>query len=153
DFLFLTVSSHGSQVKDENGDEPDGYDETWRFFDGEIVDDEVFGLLSQFAAGVRIFVLSDSCHSGTIISVPPALVAAARLSTGPQVRPAPRFQSKQIPPADQARYVKEHAVELRGIQETFKLGRNVPIKASVLLISACQDGQVALDGEPHGVFT
>ena len=37
------------------------------FYDGELIDDELYTALGQFAAGVRIFVLSDSCHSGTVL--------------------------------------------------------------------------------------
>src|SRR5262245_37245617 len=29
DILLLTYSGHGGQVQDANGDEPDGFDETW----------------------------------------------------------------------------------------------------------------------------
>lgn len=67
DILLLTYSGHGSQVPDKNGDEPDGQDETWCLYDRMLIDDELNALWSQFASGVRIFVLSDSCHSGTVL--------------------------------------------------------------------------------------
>ncbi|MDF2466930.1 MAG: peptidase caspase catalytic subunit p20 [Ramlibacter sp.] len=66
DFFFLTFSGHGGQVRDANGDEPDHKDETWCLYDGQLVDDELYVELSLFAEGVRILVLSDSCHSGTV---------------------------------------------------------------------------------------
>jgi metacaspase-1 len=66
DMLLLTYSGHGSQVPDKNGDEPDGSDETWCLYDRMLIDDELNQLWSQFSAGVRIFMLSDSCHSGTV---------------------------------------------------------------------------------------
>jgi hypothetical protein len=66
DFFFLTFSGHGGQVRDTNGDEPDRKDETWCLYDGQLVDDELYIELSRFAEGVRILVLSDSCHSGTV---------------------------------------------------------------------------------------
>src|SRR5262245_20597762 len=67
DILFLTYSGHGGQVPDTNGDEKtDKRDETWVLYDRQLVDDEIYDLYSQFAAGTRIFVLSDSCHSGTV---------------------------------------------------------------------------------------
>jgi len=54
-------------VPDRNGeDEEDRSDETWVAYDRQIVDDELYALWGKFAAGVRIFVLSDSCHSGTV---------------------------------------------------------------------------------------
>jgi hypothetical protein len=67
DELVISYSGHGGQVPDENGDEKDGLDETWCLYDGELLDDEFHGALSEFTEGVRILVLSDSCHSGTYL--------------------------------------------------------------------------------------
>ena len=72
DTFFLTYSGHGGQVPDSNGDEgcfgdtKDGMDETWCLFDRELIDDELAALYARFRAGVRILVLSDSCHSGSV---------------------------------------------------------------------------------------
>ena len=67
DIFFLSYSGHGGQVPNTGNDfEPDGFDETWCLYDGELIDDELYAALANFAAGVRIFVLSDSCHSGTV---------------------------------------------------------------------------------------
>jgi hypothetical protein len=67
DFLFLSYSGHGGQVPDLDGDEEnDGLDETWCLYDRMLIDDELFKLFSHFVAGVRIFMLSDSCHSGSV---------------------------------------------------------------------------------------
>jgi Caspase domain len=66
DFFFLTYSGHGGQVADVTGEELDRKDETWCLFDGQLIDDELYMELSRFATGVRILVLSDSCHSGTV---------------------------------------------------------------------------------------
>src|SRR5215212_10639420 len=66
DLLFLTYSGHGGQIPDVTGEEDDKLDETWCLYDGELIDDEVYLELSRFAAGVRVLVLSDSCHSGTV---------------------------------------------------------------------------------------
>ena len=67
DIFFLTYSGHGGQVPDTNGDEPDSKkDETWVLYDGELVDDELHELYTTFDAGVRVVVLSDSCHSGSV---------------------------------------------------------------------------------------
>lgn len=67
DTLLLTYSGHGGQVPDVNGDEPDGQNETWVLWDRQLIDDELAALWCRFTAGVRIFMLSDSCHSGTVL--------------------------------------------------------------------------------------
>ncbi len=65
DIYFLTYSGHGGQVPDTNGEgESDSSDETWLAYDRQIVDDELYELWAKFKPGVRIVVLSDSCHSG-----------------------------------------------------------------------------------------
>ena len=68
DILLLTYSGHGGIVDDVTGGEPgdDGKDETWVLYDRMLLDDELEQLWTQFADGARIFVLSDSCHSGTV---------------------------------------------------------------------------------------
>ena len=66
DIFFLTYSGHGGQAPDLNGEEPDGMDETWCLYDGQLIDDELYSSWGAFASGVRIFLLSDSCHSGTV---------------------------------------------------------------------------------------
>ncbi|MCB0597013.1 MAG: caspase family protein [Lewinellaceae bacterium] len=70
DLVLLSFSGHGGQVLDTDGDEDDGKDETWCFYDGQVVDDRIFDLLSHFQPGVRILVVSDSCHSGTVTRLP-----------------------------------------------------------------------------------
>src|SRR5262245_48554734 len=62
DIFFLTYSGHGGQVPNTGNDfEPDGFDETWCLYDGELIDDELYAALDQFDDGVRIFVLCESC--------------------------------------------------------------------------------------------
>lgn len=67
DLFFLSFSGHGSSLRDQDGDEPDGRDESWCLYDGRIRDDKIYELLQKFKSGVRIIVISDSCHSGTVI--------------------------------------------------------------------------------------
>ncbi len=66
DLLLLTYSGHGGQIPDLNNDEDDNLDETWVLYDREFIDDELYALFASFKTGVRIFVLSDSCNSGTV---------------------------------------------------------------------------------------
>ena len=69
DLLVVSYSGHGGQIPDQNGDEADGFDETWCLYDGELLDDELHGAWAKFEAGVRILVFSDSCHSGTVLKM------------------------------------------------------------------------------------
>ena len=66
DFFLLTYSGHGGQLRDLGGEEEDQLDETWVLYDRQLLDDELYALWGYFRAGVRILVLSDSCHSGTV---------------------------------------------------------------------------------------
>ncbi len=95
DLLFVTYSGHGGQIDDVSGEEEDKKDETWCLYDGELIDDEVFLELSRIAAGVRVLVLSDSCHSGTVIR--------ARVPEGTTAG-----RSKMMPPSVAMRTYLEH---------------------------------------------
>jgi metacaspase-1 len=66
DILFLSYSGHGGQFQDVTGEEDDNLDETWCLWDRQLIDDELYCLWSRFNPGVRVVVLSDSCHSGTV---------------------------------------------------------------------------------------
>ena len=140
DILLLTYSGHGGQVKDTNGDEPDRMDETWVLFDRQFVDDELYDAWGKFKPGVRVFVLSDSCHSGTVArDVPPFLTG------GPRSKFMPRSIGKAVE--------KAHAALYRSIQEAHPGAEKSKVRASVLLISGCMDNQTSLDGERNGAFT
>jgi hypothetical protein len=149
DIFFLTYSGHGGQVPDMNGDEADRKDETWCLFDGELVDDELYAAYGKFKPGVRIFVLSDSCHSGTVTR-----------EMYYQAKPVTRVD------AGQARYramPRDVALRVYRANKQFydNIQKSVPsnvetadaIGASVLLISGCQDNQLSQDGDFNGLFT
>ena len=67
DTFLVTYAGHGSQIADSLGEETDGMNETWVLYDKQLMDNELFRLWSMFAEGVNIFVISDSCHSGTMM--------------------------------------------------------------------------------------
>lgn len=67
DLFLITFSAHGGLAKDENEDEKSGYDQTWCFYDSELKDDDFNKLLQKFDEGIRILVISDSCHSGSML--------------------------------------------------------------------------------------
>jgi hypothetical protein len=68
DYFLLTYAGHGAQVPDVGADvEEDQQDETWCLYNRMLLDDELSRAWQDFAPGVRIVVLSDSCHSGTVV--------------------------------------------------------------------------------------
>jgi len=75
DTIFLHYSGHGTKVRDESGDEDDGYDEALCPLDyndsGLLVDDDLFAILIEpMQQGVHMVSLMDCCHSGTILDLP-----------------------------------------------------------------------------------
>lgn len=142
DLLFLTYSGHGGQVTDSNHDEEDNdrMDETWVLFDRQLVDDELYDLWGGFEPGVRILVLSDSCHSGTVIRAVPPFI-----SGGPRRRAMPRSVGAKVE--------KAHAELYRDIQKQHPGSEKAKVGASVLLISGCMDNQFSMDGDKNGAFT
>ncbi|MEY8879299.1 MAG: caspase family protein [Leptothrix sp. (in: b-proteobacteria)] len=174
DYFLLTYSGHGGQVDDVTGEETDRLDETWCLYDGQLIDDELYLELSQFAAGVRVLVLSDSCHSGTVTRAGPPPASASH---------AP--QPRQMPPAIAGRVYREHKAFYDDLQKGVAkasgkagvidpdaalahvaqstLATTTPsarqaaiaqrVKAGIVLISGCQDNQTSMDGLHNGAFT
>jgi hypothetical protein len=75
DVLFFHYSGHGAQIKDVNGDEVDLKDEVIIPSDyfttkNVIVDDEIKDVIQKnLKSGVKLFILMDCCHSGTIFDL------------------------------------------------------------------------------------
>jgi Caspase domain len=71
DTFFFYFSGHGGQMPDANGDEaPEaggrpGADETLVLYDAELVDDLLDDVWKSFPSGSVVYMLSDSCNSGT----------------------------------------------------------------------------------------
>jgi hypothetical protein len=151
DIFLLTYSGHGGQVDDTNGDEIDGKDETWVLYDGQVVDDELYQLYTQFKPGVRIFVLSDSCHSGSVSRAMYNEMAPIEEKFG--MRPRPTFRAKAIDPDIQKKVNQKNASHLKKIQDETKAAVHSSPDATVLLISGCQDNQLSSDGDVNGLFT
>jgi hypothetical protein len=167
DLFFLTYSGHGGQVPDVTGEEDDKLDETWCLYDGQVIDDELYVELTRFGEGVRVLVLSDSCHSGTVTRAAPRPLPGT---------PAPG-RSKMMPPAVAMRTYDAHKAFYDNLQKAAEgaAGTGAPIdpdaalaqvavsgrltaiatacKASVILISGCQDNQTSMDGDHNGAFT
>lgn len=156
DTLFITYSGHGGQVPDINGDErydksPGGtskQDETWVLWNRQFIDDELHAILGEFRRGVRILMLSDSCHSGSVVRVTPGqddlvMLAVARQNMRPRMMTTRRSQE----------VYRAHKEMYDSIQMATKPRSKVRINASVVLISGCQDNQYSMDGDYNGLFT
>jgi len=65
DLLVLYLSGHGGQVADGDATEPDGLSETLCLWDGEMTDTYLSGILADVPAGARVFLVTDTCNSGT----------------------------------------------------------------------------------------
>lgn len=65
DIFVFYYSGHGGQAWDYGGDEEDNYDETLYLYDRRIIDDQLARIWHRFRPGVRIVMISDSCHSET----------------------------------------------------------------------------------------
>lgn len=155
DLLFLTYAGHGGQVPDNNDDEPDGHDETWCLFDGELIDDELYDLFATFKPGVRIAVLSDSCHSGSVIR--DGFIAAMResgvLATMTAGEGTTLPASRAMPASVALRVYRKHRDFYAGLQARIPSDVEDKVRASVILISGCQDNQTSSDGTFNGLFT
>jgi len=180
DTLVVTYSGHGGQVPDDNGDEDDGLDETWCLHDRQVRDDTLADLWRRFEAGVHIVLISDSCHSGTVANMVVGLDVLDRtppvgvpLAERPKLRtearelkahitrlaapqPGSNLKARFIPKAKaDAIYLKNKALydadRLAGIQSD---KRSIPeVKATVVLLGACQDKEVSWERGGHGLFT
>jgi metacaspase-1 len=69
--LFLSFTGHGCQVPSLGGVlESDRLDETWCLADRSLRDNEIHDLLKLFEPGIRVLVITESCHSGGSTELP-----------------------------------------------------------------------------------
>jgi hypothetical protein len=143
--VVFHYSGHGSYVRDANGDETDGYDETIVPYDSgrksdpgrDITDDEINALLSQLTEKTaNVTFIFDSCHSGTAIRG-----AGLARTIEPDDRP-PANQTAQHPSAQK---LDEGKNDLR------------PAGSRYALLSGCAADEVSyetqVDGQSHGALT
>lgn len=160
DTFFLTYAGHGGQVRDANKDERrgedgqfvrgDNLDETWCLFDRQLIDDELAMLWTEFKLGVRIVVLSDSCHSGT----------ATRGHRDHSMTVDENIEKFGQPNPVHRALTRKRATEIymrsRDMYDDIQLAlpKILPrSKACILLISGCQDKELSGEAMGHGLFT
>jgi hypothetical protein len=152
DRVVIQYSGHGSYVPDDDSDEPDGTDECLCPYDivskGPLVDDELFDLYSNKQPGVRLVVISDSCHSGTVARFAP-------IQTPPSARGKhpPQRKVRFLPPEV---YLGRRALAALGKRRA-RRSASPPGRYAALLMSGCQDTEYSYDayfeGRPNGAFT
>ena len=151
DLVFITYSGHGSQIPviSPQVDETDHLDETWCLYDTQLIDSELYQLLSKFDKGVRVLVLLDSCHSGTAVHEwihESWSYLEEFLSERDQ-----RF--RYVNESQRNRIYKKHRTKYENRQEELLKVPAPKIVATVCLISACQDNQRAIEDLYNGRFT
>jgi len=127
-FIFY-YSGHGYHIKDRNGDEVDGEDETLVLSDGTtnqlFLDDALFGYLNAIKA--KKMVIFDACHSGT---------AFKTFGNKPKVKSM----------ATNATYSLMKTKAFRPQESQIKEGEYI-------VLSASQDNEESLDTKNGGLFT
>jgi len=160
DVVVITFSGHGTYVPDANGDEIDGLDEAFCPYDiqnngAALLDDEIHALFAARKPGVRLVLIADSCHSGTVTR------AAAPDPDADDV-PRPRFMpignwlpAEQLPKGASGKPLSSVTVTSASSAFTGAMSR----AAGDLLLSGCKEGpnnfsyDARIKGRPNGAFT
>ncbi len=148
-YLVFSLSSHGTQVPDKNGDEPDRADEAFCPYDlaqkGSawdpnfiILDDELHDLFVQLPENVLLEVYLDTCHSGTGLKSIDMLLDRR-----------PRY----LPPPSVEAFLKVDGRKSRGLYESM-LEKGL---VHHILWAGCRSDQTSADAKIgtswHGAFT
>ncbi len=143
--VVFTYSGHGTWVPDSSGDEPDGRDEALCPADittaGPLVDDEIRQMFARRAAEVRILLISDSCHSGSV-------TRGIEEDLDPGM-PRVRF----MPPQD---WMHQSELPTSPMRPRALIG-GLRKSGGDLLLAGCMDSEYSYDtsfqGRPNGAFT
>lgn len=160
DLVVITYSGHGTYVPDRNGDELDGLDEGLCPFDlqtggAALLDDEIHALFAARPKGVRLVLISDSCHSGTVTR---AAIADPEADDAPR----PRFMpmGNWLPPEALPRGASGKPLPTVPVTSGAS-----PFSAAMsrstgdLLLAGCREGpnnfsyDAKIRGRPNGAFT
>ena len=145
DTFLMSYAGHGAQVEDLTDDEADGEDETWCLYDRMFLDDEQRELYAEFAKGVKIVVLSDSCHSGSATRSGKSRSAAER-------RHYENGEQREMEARTAVAVYLGRKKEYDQIQRSLK-SPPPKVLASRILLSACLDSQHAMGYDNGGAFT
>ena len=172
DSLIMHYSGHGGSVKDLDGDEEDGNDETLCPCDydtaGQIVDDDVHeALVKGIPEGVRLTAIMDCCHSQSILDLP----YTYNINGDLEITMNDRNKGVTKIIASGVKYaLGEKGDGMRGIQEGIKMfvagstgtgdsgarAKSVSTRttdADVIMFSGCKDSQTSADAHIGGEST
>jgi len=158
DIMVVYYSGHGGKVPNVPSPydiEYDNIDETWCLWDAQLLDDELRNLWASFDKGVRIVLLSDSCHSGSIAKAPISLEEENNIEDEPQEEENGYIRKKAISDKvakatfeNNEEFYRKLALEVNALEITKK-----PVEAFVKQISGCQDTEYSYTGETNSAFT
>jgi hypothetical protein len=158
DSLVITFSGHGTYQPDTDGDEVDGLDEGLCPYDlqtnGEaLIDDEIKALFATRKPGVRVVLISDSCHSGTVTR---AAQAEPDADTRPRFMPMGNWLPDKLLPKNRAGKLASTVAAPVGASP---LMAGYSRALGDLLLSGCKEGpnnfsyDAKINGRPNGAFT
>ncbi len=146
--VVFAFAGHGSWLPDANGDEADARDEMMCTVDvmqeQYLLDDDLNRIFSTKRPGVRLYVIADCCHSGSV----------SRAAPPPASPDATPLKARFLPP-----YVFARG-NLR-FERAIDRATNAPAPTKnaypALLFSGCRDSEFSYDAafsrRPNGVFT
>ena len=144
DSVVFAFAGHGSWLPDASGDEPDERDEMMCPVDvmqeQYLLDDDLNRIFCTKPAGVRLYVIADCCHSGSVVRYAP-------FGGTP-------MKARFLPPYVFARGNQrfERAID-RAARGPAPTKQSYP----ALLFSGCRDSEFSYDASfanrPNGVFT
>lgn len=159
DLVAITYSGHGTYQPDTDGDEADGLDEGLCPHDikkaGALVDDEIRALFAARKTGVRLLLISDSCHSGTVTRTAPAAPKPA--GTRPRFMPMGDWLPRnRLPRTSSGQAASRIADAPRSVSP---LAGGLVKQLGDVLLAGCQEGpnnysyDAVIDGRANGAFT
>jgi metacaspase-1 len=154
DVLFLSYSGHGDRPQDANGHD------AWCLYDREVIGNELAAAWPQFKQGVKVYVVADSCHSGTSIRTLDRMKNPLSLQNSRGLRALANPGSggvtvRTLSPANHKLAVDRQLPAFKNLWDsTPRAGQSeANTRAAVLLLAACQDEELAGERGGHGLFT
>ena len=150
DIFLFTFSGHGTRQGEEDSEETDLQDETLVLHDKLLIDNVLRRLLwPTFKPGVRVVMVSDSCHSGGAAM---SVVDSEDEDRSSEPVSGNGFRIRAISQGQ----ALLHLEMLKEFYDQLKKDwpeEPPPVVASILLLAACKEFETTKDGDPHGVFT